>query len=328
MINDVGDGDAIFIGLSRPEKSLVVILDGGRRKSSVSVMANLHDFLRKYKKTSPDLVIGSHYDNDHIEGLLPVIRYYGAGIKQLWMFDTNNMMRLAGDYKAHLAKTRENMFPSEYDTAIGGSYTAGEVVYAEELIKSLAKEKEILEYARHMGIPVQEPVAGECIFPGWEEVRVIGPTPAYYKTLFPEHLPLETLLKDPVEDAAEDALSLEPCAAFNRSLSPVTRVNLNSAIISIQIEDRQFLFPADAGIQSFTHIPDYENKLKNIFWLKMPHHGSSNNINTDLIDLFSPRQVAISGDKYISDALITCMRSKGIEVRTTRDEKGPLVYEF
>jgi hypothetical protein len=67
-------------------------------------------------------------------------------------------------------------------------------------------------------------------------------------------------------------------------------------------------------------IPGHQKMLSGLYWLKMPHHGSANNMNEYLLDLMQPRQVYISGDRYVDEDLVQCMRSKGILVRTTKEE--------
>ena len=55
--------------------------------------------------------------------------------------------------------------------------------------------------------------------------------------------------------------------------------NLNSAILKIEYNGRSFLFTGDASIESFLSIDNFERELADVFWLKVPHHGSKNNLN-------------------------------------------------
>jgi beta-lactamase superfamily II metal-dependent hydrolase len=106
--------------------------------------------------------------------------------------------------------------------------------------------------------------------------------------------------------------------------STVSRINLVSAIIEITAGEDKFLFTADAGIASFENIPDYEQRLKDLFWLKVPHHASRNNFTGTLCELMSPKVAAISGAARIEPAIVACLQKRSCRVERTM---STLTYE-
>ncbi len=327
LIIDVKDADAIAISLEKEDDNLVILLDGGREKDAASVLIKLGAFMESVGKKTPDLIVGSHYDNDHIGGLLPIIEHYGRDLKKIWMFNTTNLEKLDWSIKKDL-KEHEGILPLEEDDVIGNQYKDRYKEQEEMLIQSIEKEQQILQLIKKLDMVCEEPIAGKCQVPGWPEISILGPTQKYYDELFPQHLDIDTCIKDSLAEEGEIAGNIDDlCKVISKTRSPITPVNLNSCIFKITIGSHHFLFPADAGIDSFYNIPGYKDQLSNIFWLKMPHHGSANNINYDLIELMNPKKVAISGNNYLSQNLLACLRGKEIEVKTTQ-ESGDLLYEF
>ena len=62
--------------------------------------------------------------------------------------------------------------------------------------------------------------------------------------------------------------------------------NQSSVIIKFTPSNgKTYLFTGDAGREAMTHIMQRDvNKIKNINWLKVPHHGSIYNLDSDLLD--------------------------------------------
>lgn len=77
--------------------------------------------------------------------------------------------------------------------------------------------------------------------------------------------------------------------------------------------------------ESFYEIPDYKKELSDLFWLKVPHHGSANNLNHELIRLMKPKVAVISGASRVSPLVAACLKKHSSQVDIT-GEKGDLVY--
>jgi beta-lactamase superfamily II metal-dependent hydrolase len=72
------------------------------------------------------------------------------------------------------------------------------------------------------------------------------------------------------------------------------------------------------------------NPLNDIFWLKVPHHGSRRNLSSELIAIMKPEYALISakGDaKHPRRALVNCLKKAGVKVYSTH-KSGSLWHSF
>ncbi len=330
---NVRDGDAIIVELSKDSSHLIILVDAGHSGDSQTIINNLSGPLKSANKLAPDLIICTHYDSDHIGGMTGVINEYKGNIKEIWIHRTTQILEIS---KLKSNTIVESTFPSENDTFLGGNMNQNstENRLRDLIIESAVQEKKLIELIDSLNIPCKEPIAGLCSYDGWEELEVLGPTEVYYKKLFPDHFNTEIYLKEEVSILQEvndqgNMDILDPCEMLeNLPKTRVTNPNLNSVIFKIDVERKTFLFTGDAGIESFYNIPNYEDELKNIFWLKLPHHGSRNNINCDLISIFSPQHAAVSGSKYIDKSVIECLKIKKTHVLSTNELNNNIEYKF
>ena len=80
---NVGKGDSIIVNLKKNNESFVALIDGGEERYSDYVFEELSRVLNDNNKEGPDLVVCSHYDSDHIGGLIKLTRKFGQKIKLL-----------------------------------------------------------------------------------------------------------------------------------------------------------------------------------------------------------------------------------------------------
>ena len=172
----------------------------------------------------------------------------------------------------------------------------------------------------------------------WPEITVLGPTKAYYKSLFPADKTFtEFILEESFKTVApeinrvginDDAIK-NPCDSLKKdSDAQLTSTNKASIIFTIDDADKRYVFTGDAGIESFKKIPNYKTKLKNLYFLKIPHHGSDNNISKELIELMQPKYAYNSGNKHQDEAVLQCFSKKlrNKKVESTK-ASGDLVFE-
>jgi beta-lactamase superfamily II metal-dependent hydrolase len=172
----------------------------------------------------------------------------------------------------------------------------------------------------------------------WKEIMVLGPTKNYYRSLFPSTKSFETFLTEEAQEVllperAELPLlkkaGLNPCDLLKKDTeTKLTPTNKASIILAIDNENKRYLFTGDAGVESFHAIPEWETELKNLHFLKIPHHASDNNISKELIELMRPVYAYNSGLKYQDDAVLKCIseKSRNKEVKTTKSH-GDLYFD-
>ena len=97
--------------------------------------------------------------------------------------------------------------------------------------------------------------------------------------------------------------------------------NLVSIIFSIKASKGTYLFTGDAGVPSLTGID--QSEIKDLYWLKVPHHGSERNLTCELIDHMKPKYADCSGGKdYLDQHVLDCIGNnpRSMQVRSTKAE--------
>jgi beta-lactamase superfamily II metal-dependent hydrolase len=331
---NVGDGDAIIVHLKKNEENLVMVIDGGQPWHYEQVVKPaLIELLNEVGKNAPDIVVATHYDSDHIGGLIPLVQDYIHGIKEVWVhrspelnLEERHLLESAKDFK--IVKSR-NQFV--FESQLIEEYPSIKSEAIKENISFVIESLRQLE--TFLGLLPEEKVRqvfhGD-FFAGWPEIKVLGPTKAFFNELFPPSKRLKDIiieetvdyLSEGVQKTGEIIYEQNPCQFLrNDSTVNLTPTNKASVIISIDNDSKRFLLTGDAGISSFKAIPNWETELKNIFWLKIPHHGSINNISKEIINIMKPEYADNSGDKYENKYVIGCISNNSRlkqEIRSTK----------
>ena len=92
---DVGQGDSIFI---EDEKGFQILIDGGKGNKVLSELSKVMPFYDR----SIDMVIATHWDADHIGGLIPVFDRYDIKVAV-----TNNQKRDTNTYNELLKRIKK-----------------------------------------------------------------------------------------------------------------------------------------------------------------------------------------------------------------------------
>ncbi|RYE17590.1 MAG: MBL fold metallo-hydrolase [Sphingobacteriaceae bacterium] len=355
---NVKDGDAIIVELVRANQTLVMVVDGGRKSYYETKMKPaLELILHKHEKKAPDIVVCTHYDSDHIGGLIPLLKDYINDVKQVWVhkiplllneYFTQATLILEEDRKLkHLTSPKMLSLLNEvFDNSVKSSQKLPE--QREQvglLLESITELKQLIDL-----IPEDKLVEpfnnGETLLPDWPEVKILGPTPEYYNALFPPSKSLDIFLTEELmqqrfikerdllayaqrltEIAGVKSVAVSSCEKLKKdNNTSLTATNKASIIFAIKDGSNQYLFTGDAGIESFKKIPNWEQQLKELYFLKVPHHGSSNNLTEQLIELMQPSFAYCSGDKYQDDEVLDCLKSKGSKVHTTKLKKD-LIFD-
>jgi beta-lactamase superfamily II metal-dependent hydrolase len=349
---NVGDADAILVELEQGGEDLVVVVDGGKKSDYHSHMKGpLQAALQRTNKKGPDLVVLTHYDADHILGISELVKDYGENIGRLWAhsppadFDTKRpfLEKLAA---GNMLKFSD--FVERDELLHAGKMLTGAALKeaAEVLLESLPQLRE-LEALFPGGT---KPVFAGDSYPGWP-IKVLGPSRSYYDSMFNRRRSTKDLLITEamntapmrrltaelehmqeltgITESAEEAMT--PCeklgAVKDRGMS---NTNLASIVFTLEATEGKYLFTGDAGVPSFEGIDG--NLLKDLYWLKVPHHGSERNLTTELISLMKPQYADCSGGKdYQDDHVLKCIGKNAYskrKVRSTYWEKKHLQFSI
>ena len=280
----VGDesrsGDAILLRYGdlsgAREGQTVVLIDGGFRETADSILEHLGEY---YDTDTIDLVISTHPDADHINGLREIFDRIGKGkifVRELWMHR-----------------------PSRWKATVqNGIEKAAGTDYAAAVKRTLDVAAELESAAETLNIPIREPFAGLVHSSG--KLKVVGPTEEFYVSVFEEEATAarsesrllqwlrgaSELLKSIAEDWNIETLGDEGVT------SPV---NNSSAIVRFAWGGHICLLTGDAGIPALeVALDSLESEgftPSQLRFIQVPHHGSRRNVGPTILDrLLGPRR--------------------------------------
>lgn len=283
-------GDAIalrFGDLTDSTKQFVVVIDGGFQSSGEKLVERI---ISEYHTKYVDLVISTHPDSDHINGLSVVLEKLTVG--ELWMHTPWN---ISDDVK-EIAEKRDP------DTLLKSN---------NKIMKSLQAAYDLEQLAIKKDIKIVEPFEGTSAFD--DTIHVLGPNLDYYYELagqFDKNVNgtssslasffakiKETISElwheDKLEDPAEDAVS-----ARN-----------NSSVIVLLRAGKNFLFFGDSGVPAIERAANYAdsrtfNLSSNIHYMHVPHHGSKRNLGPTILDCIVGQKLP-KGEKINKTAFIS-----------------------
>ena len=311
MIN-VEDGDAIFIGLENADnlKALIVIDGGYKRFYNSRVKPRLEQILSKYDNKIT-LLVCTHYDNDHLEGAGKILDDYHSIIQEIWIHKIDKPLT----EQIEIMKASLNLLEEELDQKKKFKYLAGISELEDTFV--LESYRELIGFIEKLGKynfegRIAQATRGKKLR-GFENFEVISPTAEYYNEYLSK-LKDEKYLEDIKYNLSENRLSLQekylvnevrgfidgvnPCESLEKSSvsNRVTPTNMVSIVTLLTINDKKFLFTGDAGIESFESQGILDEKVKDLFWLDVPHHGSKNNTSKRMLEHFNPEKVFVSGE--------------------------------
>jgi len=316
-----GDAIAFRIGNlnGRRDEQFVGVVDGGYTEDGEQLAKHVR---QHYGTDIVDLVVSSHSDDDHSQGLVPVLEQ--MDVRLLWMHQPWN----------HADKIRR-MFTNDRLTTRGLS---------DKFTRSLASAKSVERVAMRRGIPIIEPFAGEGVAAG-NRVYVVGPTREYYQHLlcdfdcapaakatglagFAAYYGVGVLeaVKRKLEQWDVETLS-EDCST--------SAENNSSTILLIDAGEEYWMLTGDAGAPALTQAVDFiyaaNVDYSKIKFFQVPHHGSHHSVSPTLLNrMLGPKlpsgspsnrtafcSSAKSAPKHPSKKVTNAFRRRGLSVHAT-----------
>lgn len=286
-IGEKSCGDAIAIQFgdlesTNPADRSVVLIDGGYTDDWSKVVGLVTE---KFKKTEIDLMISSHTDQDHINGLKGVVE--NIPVKELWM-------HLPGAHSSDITAYKQS------------NYTSSRRPITSWLKNSLQQSGDLEAAARAAGVPIYEPFTGERRFATPHgTLTVLGPSRQYYEELLPQILDKSAAKAENsdtdvyrqvaralfgVKEAITNVFEKHHIETLTDS-GETTPSNNSSTIILLELTDgKKYLFTGDAGIPALeqAHMA-YEASgygPGELSLIQVPHHGSRHNVGPTVLDKF------------------------------------------
>jgi beta-lactamase superfamily II metal-dependent hydrolase len=273
-------GDAIAIRFgdlkADPPEQFVMVVDGGFQDTGEELV----DLIKThYKTTEVDLVVSTHPDGDHAGGLKTILEE--LIVKKFWMHR-----------------------PWLHSENLRGMFHDGRITdnsLSTHMIRSLNAARDLEKIAEDNDIPIDEPFSGNGADSEYPELTILGPSVEFYESLLPD------FRSSPDAKAGVGVLA-KASRAVAAVAEAVTKIaenwwletltdpkddatsaeNNSSTVIHLQIDDRSFLFTADAGVPALDPAIDYAESAgvdtKKCFLVQIPHHGSKRNVGPTILD--------------------------------------------
>ena len=328
----VQDADAFVVYyVTDYTKRHLVLIDAGRYGNGEDVIKHLNSY---YHDLPVELAIVTHPDDDHFGGfiaMLEKIKSHSKDAVQIQKFWVN-------DPREHftIRDVEEDIMKEELERRLGSVYKTGDNMLL-DMIDELGIPRQEL-FARTIVSRLENDEYGSAVFrrsvvpSGQEGFFVVGPSLAYYESESTDYRYKKdlTFVEETVEE--QDFEDDESDERLNEHLSYVldeadrdpSSHNKSSLIVLFQPSDGlKYLFTGDASTDSFeAMLPECQRKCANVFWLKVPHHGSKANLNTKWIKHFNPKKAFISTlrrGKYLNQCTINALKKIGCDVVSTHN---------
>lgn len=302
-------GDCLLIEFGEEKDTKYLLVDGGPSETYENNLMNVLSKLDQ-KGRKLDLVVSTHVDDDHIEGLLKLF----GGINY------NRIIRERQKKKGEESDVKdliqvEKLWFNSFAESI--SYSEEEILDAKETVqiikttlnpemfdestKAIAEGDTLRGYADALGIPINpefnfQPISKENatnhpIIVDGLDIYIIGPTK---DTLVKLKTQWDEFICKYLADAKDKAIDLRGLRAAD------TRIpNMSSIIILIESNEKRILLTGDGVSQDIMTGLDKHNFLDSngklhVDILLAPHHGSRRNVTKKFFENITANKYVIS----------------------------------
>lgn len=269
------------------EIEYVVLVDAGNERDGEKILSHIKKY---YRQQYIDLVIITHCDIDHYGGMKSLIEMHnqktnGFRIGKVWVHDPYKHVNVDDVKYIRKDKTLRVRLDEAYAFSDG------------ETLLNLLDQSKITREEAYRGKKYDE-----------LNIEVLGPSENYYKSLLPDFRVNLDFKQEQFEDeyVERGGIFQSEDDFYSKALEDASddpsKVNQSSVIFKFCPDNKVFLFTGDAGKEAICRVikPDLvpDPLLKNIDWLKVPHHGSKHNLNNAIISYLHPNVSYISTEKY------------------------------
>ncbi len=265
-----GDAIAARFTVDAERREAVIVVDGG----FASIGEDMVEHILKYYRTSQvDLMISTHPDADHLNGLATIIEQLDV---------------------AELLIHQPRLHRSDLSD-----------------FSNLEALDNLLAVARRRGVSISEPFTGTSRFNG--QLLILGPTKSYYRELLDEQLieakavaasygsrAVKHFLHR-AESLLDKALTYLPIETLTDDGETSPRNN-SSVVALLTVDSRRLLLTGDAGIPALEAAANYYEQTVGSFsgapvsFFQAPHHGSKRNVGPTILN----RMLGTPGAPYNS----------------------------
>lgn len=310
----VGAADAFLIHFfDENETPYVILVDAGYYDNGKDIC----DFIiKRYGTHIIDLAICTHCDDDHYGGFIYILQEMlshpleSVDIKKILVNDPGDCIT-EEDVKWY--ENRDNVI-KEARTV----YDSHDVNLLELIAKVKKSRTLVSEQAFSDGHNSE--------FGGL--IDIIAPSSSYYRKQalqFRNKLqPYDYGLKEDEDDAIEVPGTKKIYSKKLIGKDPSSHNKSSIMFLFKPNDDRKFLFTGDGDGEAFDNIAyqsDME-QIKNVCWLKLPHHGSAYNVTNEMVNHLKPKIAYVSTEKYgryLDKAVVGAFKKVGTKIYSTHN---------
>ncbi len=330
-------GDCLIIQYGETEQPRLILVDGGPARVYGTTLKPRLDELRQHLADDQDrlpiaLAMVSHIDDDHIHGLLDLTgelidadsqgQTPNVTVGSFWHNSFNDLTDDQGELFALLQ-------PSDAERLSNSSATPAGIRSAAAVVASVNQGRQLRDEIETLGWRLNHPFSGLVHAPdqGGRKVTLDDNTSLIVLA------PREQQLKDLQEEWDEQLTRLRNRQADEASVAAYVDksvFNLSSIVCLLQASDQTILLTGDARGDQILEAIDAagltdQGKL-HVNVLKLPHHGSDNNVDTDFFERITADHYVVSGDGRHGNPETATLQML-CDGRTDNDFKIHLTYE-
>jgi hypothetical protein len=313
-------GDCLLLHFGTEEDPGLILIDGGPADVYKPQLRPRLEEIRQMRHLSADaplrvdLLMVSHVDDDHIHGILDLTAGMRDGtapalqVMSFWhnSFDNivaNDTTELTANFKQHVVAAGDTGTLPKDATIDADDPNLDEeaIVSSLKVLASIAQGARLRLDTEALNFELNPEFDGKLIFASAERgpihmgkgltLTVVGP-------MLPEIKALQTAHRKWLEDLTKQGKSPEEAlAAYVDKSVP----NLSSVVVLAEVDDKKVLLTGDArgdkilaGLE-FVGAMERNGKL-DVELLKVPHHGSANNLGEDFFERITAKHYVFSGD--------------------------------
>ncbi len=295
-----GQGDCFILTYGNGIKNRYIIIDGGMGKECFQ---QLREFINSIKKNgdSIELLILTHFDNDHIDGFIQILKDKSIDfsvIKEIWF----NYGTKLSEY----LKTQKQL-----------------QIYVDELSKQTSKEqgKDLYEKIKINHIELNPIIKELDVYEMFgAKITILSPSIEQLKALVNEigsdigkvsSLENNDLSKITASSKSDYSHEIKELPLKEYSEKGVSVANKSSIAFIFEYESKRIMFLGDAVssqiVSALSNLGySKENPLK-LNYCKIAHHGSSHNTSFELLELLDCENYIISSNWTQNRPSKTCL---------------------
>lgn len=314
----VGAADACLIHFFDDEnnESYTILIDAGNYSDGKKIS----DFIKlRYPNHYVDLAICTHCDADHFGGFIYLLEQMEEKVPRCITIGK----MLVEDPGKHV-----------YSDEVKRYRLQKNVEEEARKVFSLDDERNLFDMLDRAGVEYKEAFSDSNYSHLDNHIEIVAPTKSYYEQLVYSFR--NKLQAYDEEDSGSDDAILTPyngkvfSPTLYRTPDDASAHNQSSIMVLFKPDDdKKFLFMGDAGKDAFANMNEIDKQsIAEVFWLKVPHHGSKHNMSNEMINHIRPKIAYISAEKYgkyISQAIVSTLKKTGCKVYSTH-KSGNLWY--